>query len=85
MKHAVLVVSPPVPTFGTHINVTHVDLPVKDEQGCHPPLNFVSPFLSKLNTPVNMSFPFLSISSSHDMFISISTMSCSFTKACKVC
>lgn len=62
MKRAILVVSPPVPTFGTHINVTHVDLPVKDKQGCHPPLNFVSPFFYAKHSSEHvffLSFPFL--------------------------
>lgn len=45
VKHAIMIVSPPVPTFGTHISVTHVDLPVKDEQGCHPLVSFVSLFI----------------------------------------
>lgn len=50
VKHAIRVVSPPVPTFGTHISVTHVDLPVKDKQGCHPPVSFVSLFIFRLET-----------------------------------
>lgn len=86
VMHAMLAVSPPVPTFGTHISVTHVDLPVKDKQGCHPAVSFLSLFyISLWNTPGKMSFFFLSFSLSYDMFIRIFTMSCCFTKVCKVC
>lgn len=50
VERGTLCVSHPMSTFGTDICATHVDHPVKDKQGCHPSVSFVSLFISPCET-----------------------------------